>query len=199
MPPTSCAGFIHFYGRCSETRILKFLDGVVARRTFWFCWMNPLVGFCGWIARNCGEKQILSSWVCSAHYSGRVNICVLKTSSVEFERSFAQNGHFGSFCCENCRKPRNARFGSFFYDIWRRSRRKSSFWKFLVFSLCVFCVFSHCVFWCFLSVFSVCFLSVFLHFTVWTLQPHRFQWNHFGEAKFPPAKNKGSPGQGGFL
>ena len=81
-----------------------------------------------------------------------------------------------------------ARFGSFFYDIWRRPCRKSSFWKLLVFSLCVFsvfvcslcfpcvfCVFSVCVFslcflsafslcvfsLCFLSVFSVCFLSVF--------------------------------------
>ena len=31
---------------------------VVARRTFCFCWMNPLVGFGGSMARNCGETQI---------------------------------------------------------------------------------------------------------------------------------------------
>ena len=39
--------------------------------------MNPLVGFGGSIARNCGETQILSSWNCSAHWPGRVNVCVL--------------------------------------------------------------------------------------------------------------------------
>ena len=49
----------------------------VAKRTFWFCRMNPLVGFGGSIARNCGETQFLSSWNCSAHCPGRVNVCVL--------------------------------------------------------------------------------------------------------------------------
>ena len=39
--------------------------------------MNPLVGFGGSIARNCGGTQILSSWNCSAHWPGRVNVCVL--------------------------------------------------------------------------------------------------------------------------
>ena len=46
----------------------------VAKRTFWFSQMNPLVGFGGSIARNCGETQILSSWNCSAHWPGRVNV-----------------------------------------------------------------------------------------------------------------------------
>ena len=49
----------------------------VAKRTFWFCRMNPLVGFGGPIVRNCCETQILSSWNCSAHWPGRVNVCVL--------------------------------------------------------------------------------------------------------------------------
>ena len=54
--PTPCAHFIQFCARrCSETYILKF-------------WM---------IARNCGETQILSSWNRSAHWPGRVNVCVL--------------------------------------------------------------------------------------------------------------------------
>ena len=52
-----------------------------------------------------------------------------------------------------------ARFGSFFYDIWRRPCRKSSFWKLLVFSLCVFSVFVCSL--CFPCVFSLCFLSAF--------------------------------------
>ena len=37
------------------------MHAAVARRTFSFCWMNPLAGFGGSIARNCGEMQILSS------------------------------------------------------------------------------------------------------------------------------------------
>ena len=45
----------------------------VARRTFSFCWMNPLAGFGGSIARNCGEMQILSSRSCSAQCTGRFN------------------------------------------------------------------------------------------------------------------------------
>ena len=34
------------------------LRAAVARRTFWFCWMNPLAGFGGSTARNLGETQI---------------------------------------------------------------------------------------------------------------------------------------------
>ena len=63
----------------------------VAKRAFWFCRMNPLVGFGGSIARNCGETQILSSWNCSAHWPGRVNVCVL----------YLQDGSAHSICYHN--------------------------------------------------------------------------------------------------
>ena len=49
------------------------MHAAVARRTFSFCWMNPLAGFGGSIARNCGEMQILSSRNCSAQCTGRFN------------------------------------------------------------------------------------------------------------------------------
>ena len=49
------------------------MHAAVARRTFSFCWMNPLAGFGGSIARNCGEMQILSSRSCSAQCTGRFN------------------------------------------------------------------------------------------------------------------------------
>ena len=49
------------------------MHAAVTRRTFSFCWKNPLAGFSGSIARNCGETQVLSSRNCSAHCSGRFN------------------------------------------------------------------------------------------------------------------------------
>ena len=49
------------------------MHAAVARRAFSFCWMNPLAGFGGSIARNCGEMQILSSRSCSAQCTGRFN------------------------------------------------------------------------------------------------------------------------------
>ena len=49
------------------------MHAAVARCTFSFCWMNPLAGFGGSIARNCGEMQILSSRSCSAQCTGRFN------------------------------------------------------------------------------------------------------------------------------
>ena len=49
------------------------MHAAVARRTFSFWWMNPLAGFDGSIARNCGETQILSSRNCLEHCSGCFN------------------------------------------------------------------------------------------------------------------------------
>ena len=75
---------------------------VVVRRTFWFCWMNPLVRFGGSIARNCSEMQILSSRNCSAHWPRVVTDCVLEALFC----GLARNDRFGNFLCQNCRKPR---------------------------------------------------------------------------------------------
>ena len=49
------------------------MHAAVAKRTFSFCWMNPLAGFGGSIARNCGEMQILSSKNGSAQCTGHFN------------------------------------------------------------------------------------------------------------------------------
>ena len=48
------------------------MHAAVAKRTFSFCWMNPLAGFGGSIARNCGEMQILSSKNGSAQCTGHL-------------------------------------------------------------------------------------------------------------------------------
>ena len=117
---------------------------VVARRTFCFCWMNPLVGFGGSMARNCGETQIFF-WNCRKHRAKR---SFWKLCSRKFEGSLARNVRFGSLFCEISRKPRtkrsfwkhcsmkfggslarNARFGSLFSENWRRPRTKRSFWQ----------------------------------------------------------------------
>ena len=134
---------------------------VVAIRTFCFCWMNPLVGFGGLMARNCGETQSLYG-NCRKHHAKR---SFWKLCSMKFGGSLARNDRFGSFFCENCRRPRakrsfwklvllnfeeashetiflaacsvkfrwslarNDRFGSFFCENCRRPRAKRSFWK----------------------------------------------------------------------
>ena len=49
------------------------MHAAVAKRTFSFCWMNPLAGFGGSIARNYGEMQILSSKNGSAQCTGHFN------------------------------------------------------------------------------------------------------------------------------
>ena len=140
---------------------------VVARRTFCFCWMNPLVGFGGSMARNCGETQIFF-WNCRRLRAKR---SFWKLCSMKIWGSFARNARFGSLFCEIWRKSRakrsflklvlwkfeeashetlvleacslkfrgslarNARFGSLFCEICRKSRAKRSFlklvlWKF---------------------------------------------------------------------
>ena len=88
---------------------------VVAIRTFCFFWMNPLVGFGGSMARNCGETQIFYG-NCRRLRAKRSfwKLCSMKI--------------WGSLA-------RNARFGSLFCEIWRKSRAKRSFlklvlWKF---------------------------------------------------------------------
>ena len=82
---------------------------VVARRTFCFFWMNPLVGFGGSMARNCGETQIFYG-NCRRLRAKRSfwKLCSMKI--------------WGSLA-------RNARFGSLFCEIWRKSRAKRSFLK----------------------------------------------------------------------
>ena len=153
---------------------------VVARRTFCFCWMNPLVGFGGSMARNCGETQIFF-WNCRRLRAKR---SFWKLCSMKIWGRFARNARFGSLFCEIWRKSRakrsflklvlwkfeeashetlvleacslkfrgnlarNARFGSLFCEICRKSRAKRSFlklvlWKFdeashetLVFEAC---------------------------------------------------------------
>ena len=53
---------------------VEILDGTPLSRNAHFDFVG---GFGGSIARNCGETQILSYWTCSAHWPGRVNVCVL--------------------------------------------------------------------------------------------------------------------------
>ena len=68
---------------------------VVARRTFCFCWMNPLVGFGGSIARNCGEMQIFCG-NCRKHRARR---SFWKYCSMKFGGSLARKASFGSLFC----------------------------------------------------------------------------------------------------
>ena len=117
---------------------------VVARRTFCFCWMNPLVGFGGSMARNRGETQIFYG----NYRKHRAKRSFWKLCSMKFGRSLARNVRFGSLFCEISRKPRtkrsfwklcsmkfggslarNVRFGSLFCEIRRKPRTKRSFWK----------------------------------------------------------------------
>ena len=117
---------------------------VVARRTFCFCWMNPLVGFGGSMARNCGETQIFYG-NCRKHRAKR---SFWKLCFREFEGSLARNVRFGSLFCEISRKPRaersfwklvlwnfeEASHKTFVLEacsvkFWRKPRTKRSFWK----------------------------------------------------------------------
>ena len=79
--------------------------------------MNPLVGFGGSIARNCGETQILSSWNCSAHWPGRVNVSVWDPIFFGnfFRLSFGN--FFRVFCFGGCRRKEGRKEG-------RNKRRK---------------------------------------------------------------------------
>ena len=78
---------------------------VVARRTFCFCWMNPLVGFGGSMARNCGETQIFYG-NCRKHRAKR---SFWKLCSMKFGGSLARNARFGGLFCEISKKPRTKR------------------------------------------------------------------------------------------
>ena len=56
LPPTSLTCFIRFcVGRCNKMDISRLFEW---RDTYSFCWMNPLAGFGGWIARNYDETQL---------------------------------------------------------------------------------------------------------------------------------------------
>ena len=95
---------------------------VVARRTFCFCWMNPLVGFGGSMARNCGETHIFYG-NCRKHRTKRLfcelllwnfeeashKTIFLAACSVKFRGSIARNARFASLCCEISKKPRTKR------------------------------------------------------------------------------------------
>ena len=117
---------------------------VVAIRTFCFCWMNPLVGFGGLMARNCGETQIFYG-NCRKHHAKR---SFWKLCSMKFGGSLARNARFGSLFCEISREPRTKRsfwklvlwnfeeasretlvLEALFCEIWRKLRAKRSFWK----------------------------------------------------------------------
>ena len=78
--------------------------------------MNPLVGFGGSIARNCGEIQIFCMWKLS---EASRETFVLEALLYEIWRKLARNDHFGSFFCEDCRKH----------------RAKRSFWKLVLWNL----------------------------------------------------------------
>ena len=123
---------------------------VVARRTSCFCWMNPLVGFGGSMARNCGETQIFYG-NCRKHRAKRSfwKLCCRK-----FEGSLARNVRFGSFVLWNLEEAshetlvleacsvkfrrsiaRNDYFGNFFCENCRKHRAKRSFWKLVLWKL----------------------------------------------------------------
>ena len=95
---------------------------VVARRTFGFCWMNPLVGFGGSIAQNCGETQIFYG-NCRKHRAKRSfwKLCCRK-----FEGGLARNVRFGSLFCEISRKPRTERS---FWKHWSMKFGGSLAWN----------------------------------------------------------------------
>ena len=68
---------------------------VVARRAFCFCWMNPLVGFGGSMARNCSETQIFYG-NCRKHRAKR---SFWKLCSRKFEGSLAEGSRTKSQIC----------------------------------------------------------------------------------------------------
>ena len=83
---------------------------VVARRTFCFCWMNPLVGLVGrWhetVAKRKFSVEIVGSIARNVRFGsfvlGNLNEAshetfVLEACSVKFRRSLARNVRFGSF------------------------------------------------------------------------------------------------------
>ena len=96
--------------------------------------MNPLVGFGGSIARNCGEMQILSSWNCSAHWPGVVNDCVLEALFCENLRTPRAKCSFWNLLLLNVEDASHETIilEALFYEIWKKPRTKRSFWKFLL-------------------------------------------------------------------
>ena len=87
---------------------------VVARRTFCFCWMNPLVGFGGSMARNCSETQIsYGNFEEASHET-----LVLEACSVKFRGSLARNARFGSFVLWNMEEASRDTFVLESFVLW---------------------------------------------------------------------------------
>ena len=102
LPRTSCAGFIHFCARrCSETCILKFW--MARRDAHCFCWMNPLVGFGGSIARICGETQIFCG-NCRKHRAKRSfwKYCSIWNLEEALHETIAVTDHYAVATWETC-------------------------------------------------------------------------------------------------
>ena len=74
------------------------MHAAVAKRTFSFCWMNPLAGFGGSIARNCGEMQILSSRNGSAQCTGHFNAQQMESYTYPCTYIFI---NINSYICKN--------------------------------------------------------------------------------------------------
>ena len=76
------------------------MHAAVAKRTFSFCWMNPLAGFGGSIARNCGEMQILSSRNCSAQCTGHFNAQQMESYTYTYPCTYIFI-NINSYICKN--------------------------------------------------------------------------------------------------
>ena len=119
--------------------------------------------FGSFLCQNCWKPRkkqsfwnlLMSKWSEASHET-----IILEASYVKIVGSLARNDHFGSFLCQNCRKPHtkrsfwkllmsklleasqetlvleaDARFGSLFCEIWRRPCTKRSFWKLFLYCL----------------------------------------------------------------
>ena len=76
------------------------MHAAVAKRTFSFCWMNPLAGFGGSIARNCGEMQILSSRNGSAQCTGHFNAQQMESYTYTYPCTYIFI-NINSYICKN--------------------------------------------------------------------------------------------------
>ena len=76
------------------------MHAAVAKRTFSFCWMNPLAGFGGSIARNCGEMQILSSKNGSAQCTGHFNAQQMESYTYTYPCTYIFI-NINSYICKN--------------------------------------------------------------------------------------------------
>ena len=98
------------------------------------CRMPPTscAGFILFCARRCDETYILKFGMARRCGDTRILLLPDEPSRIGFGGSIARNSRNTKIFCGNCRKHRAKRsivLEALFYEIWRKPRTKSSFWK----------------------------------------------------------------------